>query len=482
MAPVDKRAESRADAHARMRADMPPAKRALCVSIHDVAPANWSDCLRLLDAVREVADIPLTWLVVPRFHDSAAQSGPCEAMLSDLQTQGHELALHGYTHLDPAPSGLSLRDYLVRRVYTQREGEFAAISAAEARCRIELGLRWFNERGWSPAGFVAPAWLMGSEAWRALADFPFAYTTTYRHFHLLQGLQGGGPAGAAAAQDVHATALPDLPQRTLPHVSPHGSTLPHLPGLSALIHPAHLPDLSGVLHSHDLPGLLQPAHSHDFPGELHPAHLPDLSGVLHSAHPPDISGVLHPAPLYDSSADSPAVLHPARDAGLPDRLNSSPIFSSPAYPPSLHPPHFPDVSRAAQNRWRGEQLVRAPALVYSTRNRAGRLLSPYGVALLARCLERAPLLRLALHPRDARYPALMQHMQTLLEDLLRTHTPMTKLAFATHMRGRTKQHGFASAKSPAGKQAGASAISPTASTSTVNGIYQYGPQRPPSAQ
>ena len=48
------------------RTDDPIDEQVLCVSIHDVAPATWTDCLRLVQAVRAVADIPLTWLVVPQ--------------------------------------------------------------------------------------------------------------------------------------------------------------------------------------------------------------------------------------------------------------------------------------------------------------------------------------------------------------------------------------------------------------------------------
>ena len=44
--------------------------RALCVSIHDVAPATWTDCRRVIAAVHAVAPIPLTLLVVPTFYDS----------------------------------------------------------------------------------------------------------------------------------------------------------------------------------------------------------------------------------------------------------------------------------------------------------------------------------------------------------------------------------------------------------------------------
>jgi predicted deacetylase len=141
--------------------------------------------MRLREAMRAVASIPLTWLVVPRYHGRAPAAPAMERALDGMLSLGHELALHGYTHLDSAPPGGGLRRRFLRSVYTQREGEFAAIGEAEARRRIALGLAWFAERGWPVRGFVAPAWLMGDATWRVLREFPFEYTTTMSHFHLL---------------------------------------------------------------------------------------------------------------------------------------------------------------------------------------------------------------------------------------------------------------------------------------------------------
>jgi predicted deacetylase len=159
----------------------------LCVSIHDVAAATWDDCQRLQVAVRAVADIPLTWLVVPCYHGSTQRSPVMEAQLGAALARGHELALHGYTHLDGAPGHGSARSRFLRTVYTQREGEFAALDTAEARRRIELGLGWFRQRDWPVYGFIPPAWLLGEQAWAALREYPFSYTTTFTRFHLLQG-------------------------------------------------------------------------------------------------------------------------------------------------------------------------------------------------------------------------------------------------------------------------------------------------------
>lgn len=163
------------------------APAALCVVIHDVAPQTWPQCLRLIEAVRAVAPIPLTLLVVPYYHRLAAShTALFERQLRARLAAGDELALHGLYHLDEAPPARGLRDRLLRNVWTTGEGEFAALPADEARWRISQGLDWFSQRAWPVAGFVAPAWLLGPGAREALADFSLSYTTTLQDFHLLQ--------------------------------------------------------------------------------------------------------------------------------------------------------------------------------------------------------------------------------------------------------------------------------------------------------
>ncbi|MCC2972190.1 DUF2334 domain-containing protein [Massilia sp. IC2-476] len=166
---------------------------ALCVSIHDVAPATWDECARLAAALREVADIPLTWLVVPQYHRGGGDPVRMEAGLDEALARGDELALHGFTHLDTAPRGPGLSERFLRGTYSH-EGEFVALPANEAARRIQCGLDWFAARGWPVRGFVPPAWLMGEGAWQALRAFDFDYTTTFRRFHLLGSRAGAGSA------------------------------------------------------------------------------------------------------------------------------------------------------------------------------------------------------------------------------------------------------------------------------------------------
>lgn len=168
-------------------ASSPRPLTALCVSIHDVAPDTWPQCERLLQAVQAVAEIPLTWLVVPAYHRSqeADTSLRMQRGLDQRVAAGDALALHGLSHLDEGPAPQDWRQRFIRHVYTTSEGEFSAIDADEARHRIDLGLAWFKQRDWPVAGFVAPAWLLGPGAWCALRDYDFQYTTTLRYLYAL---------------------------------------------------------------------------------------------------------------------------------------------------------------------------------------------------------------------------------------------------------------------------------------------------------
>lgn len=223
---------------------LPTEHPALCVSIHDVAPDTWTECGHLLRAVRQVADIPLTWLVVPHYHGNATRLPDMENTLSRLLACGHELALHGYTHLDEAPAQDNAIGRFWRGVYTQREGEFAAISLDDARRRLALGLAWFRERGWPVDGFVPPAWLLGPQAWEALRDFPFVYTSTFSHLHLMRQRQAVfSPSLVYAARNRTGRAISPLACNVALHL------LAASPLVRLALHPrdAHHPKL--VLHA-----------------------------------------------------------------------------------------------------------------------------------------------------------------------------------------------------------------------------------------
>ncbi|MEP7302320.1 MAG: polysaccharide deacetylase family protein [Caldimonas sp.] len=162
------------------------AERFVCVVMHDVAPATRAACARTLAAVAAVADLPVTLLAVPQYHDQPP-TPDLEEWLGGRSRKGDEIALHGWNHRDDlAPVGTL--DLLRRRLYTRGEGEFWALPEDEAKRRLDAGIDWFASQGWPLAGFVAPAWLLGPGAWAALAaSGRFEYTATLRQMVHLPG-------------------------------------------------------------------------------------------------------------------------------------------------------------------------------------------------------------------------------------------------------------------------------------------------------
>jgi predicted deacetylase len=157
--------------------------RDLCVVLHDVSPARWDGCQRVLAELRRCADaagvaLPLTLLVVPRMHGNAALPARYLRWLHGMARDGHELCLHGLTHRDEGPPPRSLRERLLREHYTAREGEFAALPQAEAAARLREGRAWAQALGLPMDGFVAPAWLMSPGSLKAAAALGFRHTCT----------------------------------------------------------------------------------------------------------------------------------------------------------------------------------------------------------------------------------------------------------------------------------------------------------------
>jgi uncharacterized protein len=121
-------------------------------------------------------------LVIPNHHSKAPiQESPEFCDWLTRSAQRHEIVLHGYLHSRPQRAG-GWWDTLVTDYYTAREGEFYDLSESEATLRLERGKHQFAELGLAPRGFIAPAWLLGREAERAVRSTGFEYTTTLRTF------------------------------------------------------------------------------------------------------------------------------------------------------------------------------------------------------------------------------------------------------------------------------------------------------------
>jgi predicted deacetylase len=121
-------------------------------------------------------------MVVPRWYGGQpiTDDPRFSRWLRGLESQGHEICLHGYTHQAEEVSG-HVVDHAIARVYTDREGEFYQLGEDRARALISRGVHILSSAGLHPKGFVAPAWLLSKGTRKALVASELSYTTTLRH-------------------------------------------------------------------------------------------------------------------------------------------------------------------------------------------------------------------------------------------------------------------------------------------------------------
>jgi uncharacterized protein len=157
---------------------------AVHVSIHDVSPA-WErevdDALELAHA----ASVKPALLVVPDFHGRAPLVDHPRYVdrLRKLQTEGHEIYLHGYYHRaralhehDETSRPSRARYFFAQRVVSGGEAEFSDLSMAEAAARLDAGERMLRDAGLAIDGFVAPAWSMPRGVLGLLGERGYGYT------------------------------------------------------------------------------------------------------------------------------------------------------------------------------------------------------------------------------------------------------------------------------------------------------------------
>src|SRR5438445_3633980 len=154
----------------------------LVVSIHDVAPSTQQIAEKIISELTHKGIRHCSLLVVPDYHRQGAsmQDRPFVSWLRNLEAVGHEIVIHGYFHERPTQARETFLEKFITQFYTQGEGEFYDLGYDEAFRRIKTARDEFVAAGLKPRGFVAPAWLLGSEGERAARDAEMEYTTRLR--------------------------------------------------------------------------------------------------------------------------------------------------------------------------------------------------------------------------------------------------------------------------------------------------------------
>ena len=146
--------------------------RLLLASIHDVSPRFEGEVDRLLELLAPHVGTRLAMLVVPNHWGDApiVPGSPFASRLRAWADHDIEIFLHGFTHRDQAQySGAA--DRVRARFMTASEGEFLGLSTSEASARIRDGRALIEGVIGRPIdGFVAPAWLYGDGAHKALSQ------------------------------------------------------------------------------------------------------------------------------------------------------------------------------------------------------------------------------------------------------------------------------------------------------------------------
>jgi hypothetical protein len=158
---------------------MQPTRRSLIVSIHDVSPLTMDRTRTILSDLHHLGLPRTSLLVIPNHHHRAPVKDHPDfaANLRAFAAEGHEIVLHGYYHLRPK-TGDSRISRFTTEIYTAGEGEFFDLDHAAAAERLSRGRADLAACGTTTVGFIAPAWLLGDAALRAVREAGFRYTTT----------------------------------------------------------------------------------------------------------------------------------------------------------------------------------------------------------------------------------------------------------------------------------------------------------------
>jgi uncharacterized protein len=149
----------------------------LLASIHDVTPYHAARLDRLVPLVERIVGAGrYALLVVPDFHRSGLlrDNLAFANRLRSWADAGCEIFLHGFSHLDESQHVSRAAQIKAERL-TAGEGEFLGLDYNDATSRLQDGRSMLEDIIGRPvAGFIAPAWLYGSDSLKALVDQGFS--------------------------------------------------------------------------------------------------------------------------------------------------------------------------------------------------------------------------------------------------------------------------------------------------------------------
>jgi hypothetical protein len=151
----------------------------LVVSIHDVSTVTRAAVEQMIEDLAQEGVSKTSLLVIPDHHHRGRVDHDLGfiSWLRNSVVSGHEAVLHGYYHLRPLKAGEGMATRLITRHYTAGEGEFHDVCEEGASSLLRRGKEVLGGCCVPFRGFIAPAWLLGTEAEKAVVREGFDYTT-----------------------------------------------------------------------------------------------------------------------------------------------------------------------------------------------------------------------------------------------------------------------------------------------------------------
>ena len=156
-----------------------PRKFLLC--FHDFSVWNFQKVAPILEDLKDLIGAPFSVLVIPDTEKASPETvQQFRETLFRLQSEGFELALHGYKHKAEFSQGRSYMGIIGMNL-THGEAEFAGLSEYESSRLLQQGLSaWKSLLEKKPEAFIPPTWYsnkylpgqvraLGPICWRAIA-------------------------------------------------------------------------------------------------------------------------------------------------------------------------------------------------------------------------------------------------------------------------------------------------------------------------
>ena len=134
-------------------------KYLLC--FHDYSVWNFQQVTPIIENLKDLAGSPFCILVIPNTEGASAETiENFKKTLVRLDSEGFELALHGFKHKAEFSQGRNYKG-LIGMNLTHGEAEFAGLSEYESSRLLQAGLGAWNQlfgESNMPAAFVPPTW------------------------------------------------------------------------------------------------------------------------------------------------------------------------------------------------------------------------------------------------------------------------------------------------------------------------------------